>query len=58
MELLKNIFMVSSFVLKSTCISLDGMANFCVTFIGPLTRGQSINWIKRLEIAEDAAKGL
>lgn len=27
-------------------------------FVGPLTREQSINWIKRLEIAEDAAKGL
>jgi hypothetical protein len=26
--------------------------------IGPLTREQSINWIKRLEVAEDAAKGL
>ncbi|XP_057999534.1 probable LRR receptor-like serine/threonine-protein kinase At1g67720 isoform X2 [Hevea brasiliensis] len=25
---------------------------------GPLTRGKSINWIKRLEIAEDAAKGI
>ncbi|KAK3227662.1 hypothetical protein Dsin_007524 [Dipteronia sinensis] len=25
---------------------------------GILTRGQSINWIKRLEIAEDAAKGI
>ncbi|KAG8647312.1 probable LRR receptor-like serine/threonine-protein kinase At1g67720 isoform X2 [Manihot esculenta] len=25
---------------------------------GPLTRGRSINWIKRLEIAEDAAKGI
>lgn len=25
---------------------------------GPLTRGQSINWIKRLEIAKDAAKGI
>ncbi|KAK1563126.1 hypothetical protein Q3G72_022753 [Acer saccharum] len=25
---------------------------------GVLTRGQSINWIKRLEIAEDAAKGI
>lgn len=25
---------------------------------GPLTREQSINWIKRLEIAEDAAKGI
>ncbi|KAL9399167.1 hypothetical protein Peur_008128 [Populus x canadensis] len=25
---------------------------------GPLKRGKSINWIKRLEIAEDAAKGI
>ncbi|EXC16282.1 putative LRR receptor-like serine/threonine-protein kinase [Morus notabilis] len=25
---------------------------------GPLTHGRSINWIKRLEIAEDAAKGI
>ncbi|XP_030493382.1 probable LRR receptor-like serine/threonine-protein kinase At1g67720 [Cannabis sativa] len=25
---------------------------------GPLTRGRSINWIKRLEIAEDSAKGI
>lgn len=25
---------------------------------GPLTRDRSINWIKRLEIAEDAAKGI
>ncbi|RDY01212.1 putative LRR receptor-like serine/threonine-protein kinase, partial [Mucuna pruriens] len=25
---------------------------------GPLAHGQSINWIKRLEIAEDAAKGI
>ncbi|KDP29068.1 hypothetical protein JCGZ_16457 [Jatropha curcas] len=25
---------------------------------GPLTRGRNINWIKRLEIAEDAAKGI
>ncbi|PIN18484.1 Serine/threonine protein kinase [Handroanthus impetiginosus] len=25
---------------------------------GPLTHGQGINWIKRLEIAEDAAKGI
>ncbi|XP_062166485.1 probable LRR receptor-like serine/threonine-protein kinase At1g67720 isoform X1 [Alnus glutinosa] len=25
---------------------------------GPLTREQSINWIKRLEVAEDAAKGI
>ncbi|KAJ4849206.1 hypothetical protein Tsubulata_025969 [Turnera subulata] len=25
---------------------------------GPLTRGRSINWIKRLAIAEDAAKGI
>ncbi|XP_021891521.1 probable LRR receptor-like serine/threonine-protein kinase At1g67720 [Carica papaya] len=25
---------------------------------GPLTREQSINWIKRLEIAEDAARGI
>ncbi|PON32472.1 Mitogen-activated protein kinase kinase kinase [Parasponia andersonii] len=25
---------------------------------GPLTRGRSINWIKRLEVAEDAAKGI
>jgi hypothetical protein len=28
------------------------------TLAGPLKRGKSINWIKRLEIAEDAAKGL
>lgn len=26
-------------------------------FVGPLTRGRTISWIKRLEIAEDAAKG-
>ncbi|KAF1860407.1 hypothetical protein Lal_00037747 [Lupinus albus] len=25
---------------------------------GPLTHGRSINWIKRLEVAEDAAKGI
>ncbi|CAA0830477.1 Leucine-rich repeat protein kinase family protein [Striga hermonthica] len=25
---------------------------------GPLTRGRGINWMKRLEIAEDAAKGI
>ncbi|KAI9086267.1 hypothetical protein K1719_031721 [Acacia pycnantha] len=25
---------------------------------GPLTRGRSINWIKRLEIAKDSAKGI
>ncbi|MED6131072.1 hypothetical protein PIB30_006691 [Stylosanthes scabra] len=25
---------------------------------GPLSRGRSINWIKRLEVAEDAAKGI
>ncbi|XP_062082453.1 probable LRR receptor-like serine/threonine-protein kinase At1g67720 [Humulus lupulus] len=25
---------------------------------GPLTQGRSINWIKRLEIAEDSAKGI
>lgn len=25
--------------------------------VGALTRGRSITWIKRLEIAEDAAKG-
>ncbi|KAE9612282.1 hypothetical protein Lal_00022178 [Lupinus albus] len=25
---------------------------------GPLTNGRSINWIKRLEVAEDAAKGI
>ncbi|CAL0321375.1 unnamed protein product [Lupinus luteus] len=25
---------------------------------GPLTQGRSINWIKRLEVAEDAAKGI
>lgn len=24
---------------------------------GPLTIGRGVNWIKRLEIAEDAAKG-
>lgn len=33
------------------------MANH-VFFVGPLTHEQRINWIKRLEIAEDAAKGV
>lgn len=31
---------------------------FVVLLAGPLTHGRSINWIKRLQIAEDAAKGL
>lgn len=29
-----------------------------MVFLGPLTRERSISWIKRLEIAEDAARGL
>jgi hypothetical protein len=31
---------------------------FFYTLAGPLKQGRSISWIKRLEIAEDAAKGL
>lgn len=34
------------------------MLNMVLYLLGPLTREQSISWIKRLEIAEDAAKGL
>ena len=33
-------------------------SNYVKLLVGPLVHGRSINWIKRLEIAEDAAKGL
>lgn len=32
--------------------------NYVYLLLGPLTRGRSINWIKRLEIAKDSAKGI
>lgn len=33
-------------------------SNVFKTMVGPLMRGKVLNWIKRLEIAEEAAKGL
>ncbi|KAH9613866.1 hypothetical protein KSS87_005105 [Heliosperma pusillum] len=35
-----------------------GSGGYGVVYYGPLTRGRGTNWIQRLEIAEDAAKGI
>lgn len=52
----RNISMVSSCI----CIKMIQVLriNRELILVGTLTHEQRINWIKRLEIAEDAAKGL
>lgn len=58
MELLKNTSMVSS---SRTLITESSNLNHaqCVkSLAGPQLPDRSINWIRRLEIAEDSAKGL
>lgn len=46
----------------SSCICIKMIQvlriNHELILVGTLTHEQRINWIKRLEIAEDAAKGL
>lgn len=52
----RNISMVSLHDLNLR--SEVSVLKFVEFLAGPLVHGQSINWIKRLEIAEDSAKGL
>lgn len=57
MELSKNIFMVIKFM-TTFSYSKFRFSLTCVGLLGPLTRERGINWIQRLEIAEDAARGM
>lgn len=50
--------MVSIHLLSAKEVNLIIMADKILYLLGPLTRERSMSWIKRLEIAEDAARGL